>query len=314
MEPSISSPAKIADAMNMLKSGSIDQAIIDLKAISVDTPDDPQVYTCLGVAYTQKGDKQDAIRSFKKSLALQENPKAHYNLGLAYESAGMEDEAAQSYHSAILVDPTYTLAAQAIERLTPTTIAPTPPAQEPTIIGVEPISPEPTIMGEPPPVVPEPEVIGHIPDFGAPSAPPDFAREEAEKAQRFAEQRRDYMKSSLIYGIVCGSFFMFLWKGLGVYIATAMPGVTGLMIVGMILGVLFQGSILGGLIGLWIGYTCGDDMQGLIAGAVIGAVFGLFDGLIHGMGVLALFSMLGGAIGTGLFGYIVGRMVESSIN
>lgn len=312
MEQSTSSSAAIVDAMNMLKSGSVDETIIILKAISADTPNDPQVYTCLGVAYTQKGDKQNAIRSFKKSLTLQENPKAHYNLGLAYESAGMEDDAAQSYRSAVLLDPAYTLALQAIERLTPTTIAPTPPAEEQTIIGQAPISHEPTIMGEPPPVVPEPTVIGHVPDFGAPSAPPDLAREEAEKAQRFEEQRKDYMKSSLIYGIVCGAFFLLLWKGLGIYLASAIA--TGPQIVGMVFGVLLQGSILGGLIGLWIGYTCGDDMQGLFAGAVLGGVFGLLDGLIHGMGSLALFTMLGGAIGTGLFGYIVGKMVEASIN
>ncbi|MCX6344854.1 MAG: tetratricopeptide repeat protein [Armatimonadetes bacterium] len=187
MEQSASSSAAIADAMNMLKSGSVDETIIILKAISADTPNDPQVYTCLGVAYTQKGDKQNAIRSFKKSLALQENPKAHYNLGLAYESAGMKDDAAQSYRSAVLLNPTYTLALQAIERLASTIITPTPTAEEQTIIAQAPISPDPTIMGEPPPVVPEPAVIGHVPDFGStfanPGAPPDFAREEAERAQ-----------------------------------------------------------------------------------------------------------------------------------
>lgn len=322
MESLTSSAPTVADAMKMLKSGQTAEAITVLEQILISNPNDPQAHAFMGVALTTKGDKAAAIDSFSKSLDLEKTPKAYFNLGLAYEGVGRIDDAIIQYKSAVSMDASYSAATQALARLAPpapAVVTAAAPAPEPTLIG-QPLQAgaEPTIIGQAPPapVINNNNVIGATPDFSSvftnPSAPPDIARENAEREARFAEQRSQYMKSALIYGIICGVILMLLRSSVGVYFAIV-TAKSGAHVATLIAQALLEGIILGGIVGWWIGYTCGDDTQGLIAGATTGAVFGLLTGLIQGAGTLAIFSALAGAFWCGIYGYILGRLVESSI-
>lgn len=221
MESSANTGAVVADAMNMLKSGNLAQAMAVLEQACADQPNDPQVFTCLGVACNAKGDKAAAVGAFEKALALDKSPKSYYNLGLAYEAAGRTDEALRQYGEALALDSGYAAAGQAVQRLSPP-----PPAAEPTVTMQAPapvsVAPEPTIVSQAPVApIPNPNqtVLDVNPDFSslhpAPSAPPDFARQAYERELRFEQQRKEYVKAAVLYGMGCGAGFLLLVRLVG---------------------------------------------------------------------------------------------------
>jgi hypothetical protein len=75
-----------------------------------------------------------------------------------------------------------------------------------------------------------------------------------------------------------------------------------------------SGAIYGMLIGLWIGYTAGDEMAGVQAGATLAFLYGFASALITGDGIGIAFGsgLIYGVLGL-VGGYIIGRLVESSI-
>lgn len=104
------------EGLRLLKAGRIDDAITVLEKVRQKV-DDAAVYSYLGAAYDQKGDKLNAIHAFEESLRLNESPKGYYNLAVIYESVGRIDEAVREYRMALELDPNYERAAKALERL-----------------------------------------------------------------------------------------------------------------------------------------------------------------------------------------------------
>lgn len=295
------------DGLQLLKAGRVDEAVAAFQNAQQASPQDPQVHAYLGAAYNLKGDHERAVGAFEESLGLQKTPKAHYNLGLAYESVQRMDDATAQYRMALELDPSYAPAVEAMKKFDSAPM----------------IAPEPTMVGATMPSVgagPEPTVMDVQPDFNAvfaqPTAPPDLSREAYEREQRFAEQRKAYIKSGVIYGAICGAGFLFALQLALTFLfgtlAMTYGASAGPLIVGLIISFV-KGGIMGGIIGLWIGYTCGGDMQGLLAGALMGAVYALVTGLVAGFGAFVILPMLWMAFLGAMFGYIVGKMVESSI-
>ena len=301
------------EGLRLLKSGQVDEAIKVLKELSQTESDDPQIFTYLGAAYNQKGDRLHAINAFEKSVDLEETPKSLYNLGLIYEQCERLQEAIWQYDNALKLDPSYTQAQQAIDRIKEAYRAahpelnPPPPAEETSdaeATQAMPGQPEATIHGNMP--------GGQF--TPPPHGPPDHAAEHAarmaKKEQATIEQHHKLMKSGLIYGIVCGAIFVLLS-----YLAVSMLtfSLPGNMFLALFI-VIIIGGIYGGIIGFWIGYTSGGEEAGMRAGAVMGALLGLVLGLISGGGVaVIIIAMLANGFISGLGGMFIGRMVDASI-
>lgn len=104
-------------AIEFLKSGQIDDAVALLLPLSVDDPDDPELHTLLGTAYHKKGDRLHSIYHFEEAVRLDESAKAYYNLGMVYEYANRIDEAVREFQVAVSLDPNYTKAQDALDKL-----------------------------------------------------------------------------------------------------------------------------------------------------------------------------------------------------
>ncbi|MHB9038816.1 MAG: tetratricopeptide repeat protein [Armatimonadota bacterium] len=279
------------EALSLLKSGKLDEAIPALENALLAHPTDPQIHSCLGMAYSQVGDIEKSIAAFGKSLELLKSARAYFNLGVAYESAGMTSEAHEQYRLAVAFDSKYAPAQEALNKLQAKMRA----ASHNT------------------------DVIGATPDFStlaAPKAPPDLNAEKARKELEWQERRRDYVKAGLIYGVICGAIFLFL-----VRLASTLVAAPAFMMLGqggslamVLVGAIIRGGLIGGIVGLWVGLTCGAENEGAVAGAVAGAAYGLLTGLLQGMGGLAFWNMVISALGTGIFGFFIGKMVSSSLN
>lgn len=103
--------------MGLIRSGNIDEAVAVLGNASSKNPDDAQIHALLGVAYQQKNDKLHAVYHFEEALRLDESAKNYYNLGAMYEFSHRIDEAVRQYNMAIEIDPEYTKAKNALDRL-----------------------------------------------------------------------------------------------------------------------------------------------------------------------------------------------------
>lgn len=308
-----SSPEDISkeEGLRLLKSGQVDEAIKVLKELSQTESDDPQIYTYLGAAYNQKGNRLLAINAFEKSVELEETPKSLYNLGLIYEQCERLQEAIWQYENALKIDPNYTQAQQAIDRIKEAYRAAHPELNPPPVEEASEEESTQTIPNQS-----EATIHGNMPggQFTPPQGPPDHAAEHAarmaKKEQATIEQHHKLMKSGLIYGIVCGAIFVLLS-----YLAVSMLtfSLPGNMFLALFI-VIIIGGIYGGIIGFWIGYTSGGEEAGMRAGAVMGALLGLVLGLISGGGLavtILLVLMLGFISGLG--GMFIGRMVDASI-
>ncbi len=105
------------EGIRLLKAGKIHEAIEKLQqALAID-PEDAQIHCYLGAAYNAVPDKLHAIHHFEECVRLEESPKAYYNLGLIYESVHRVDEAVRQYRMALELDPNYTKAREALDKL-----------------------------------------------------------------------------------------------------------------------------------------------------------------------------------------------------
>ena len=76
------------------------------EALDGSTSEDPDIHNNLGLVHVRRGQQQDAIRCFRRALAL--DPRhvyAHSNLGNALRAQGRLDEAAASCERALAVQP-----------------------------------------------------------------------------------------------------------------------------------------------------------------------------------------------------------------
>ena len=319
METSPGSPSK-EEGLRLLKAGEFDEAIDVLNKVLRNQPDDPQIHTYLGVAYNEKGDRLHAIGAFEESLRLQETPRSYYNLGQIYESVHRIDEAVREYRMAVELDPNYTAARQALDKLhtkfeaehPEMSQAAGPPAAgvpDPTQVAPGPYQPQPTQAMPVQPGVPGPA--------GPPVAggPPSFDDREAHKETEIAEQRKLMMKSGLIYGSICGAVLIVLAYFAGQMFMFSIPAVFvggyGLYILIVILAGI--GAVYGGLIGLWVGTTCGGEGAGMQAGAAMGALTGIVLGVITMSIAVVIVTTVVCALASGVAGMIIGRLVDASI-
>jgi Flp pilus assembly protein TadD len=111
------------EGLSLLRSGNPREAIARLEeALKLDS-DDAQVHTLLGAAYSAAQDKLHSIHHFEEAVRLSETPNGLYNLGVAYESVHRIDEAVRQYRMATELNPAYTKAHEALERLHNTHLA-----------------------------------------------------------------------------------------------------------------------------------------------------------------------------------------------
>jgi|GEM_PF-839007 len=336
------------EGLRLLKAGQVNEAIQVLEKVKTKGSEDAQVCAILGAAYNQKGDKLNAIAAFEESLRIEETPKSYYNLGLVYESVKRIDEAVREYRMALELDPNYSLARDAVDRLhnqyealhsQAAVNVPSAPASIPAGPAAVPAAPaQPTQAmpagpppGSSPPVMQTQAFAGPPPvgpTIGQPQAPPplvdpfaqpvnrpptqqDFIAQQMAKQQAIADQQHLLMKNGVIYGAICGSiFFVFLTLAMGAMLAATMGG-KGLVYF------VFQaliGAGYGAMVGLWVGYTCGGESAGFQAGAVLGGVYGLIIGLIGGWPAgLVVIYVIFRAFGSGIIGYFIGKWVGMSI-
>lgn len=311
------------EGLRLLKAGQLNDAIKVLEKVR-DKTDDAQICSFLGAAYSQKGDKVNAIHAFEESLRLNETPKAYYNLAVIYESVGRIDEAVREYRMAVELDPNYALAAEALTRLhnqfaadhpepeaavaaaQPTQSMPAggpPPSQTQSFAGAPPQGP---MVGQAAPLLADP--------FARPvSAPPtqaDVIARQMAKEQAIADQRHSLMKNGIIYGAICGAIFFIISNVVFGMMLAAVGGRGFLWLA--IWGCI--GAAYGALVGLWIGYTSGGEGAGFQAGGVLGLLFGIGLGVIcRSVSVVIVVGVVFGLI-SGVVGLIIGKMVDMSIS
>lgn len=316
-----SSPEVVSkeEGIRLLKAGQIDESIRILDKFC-DKNDDHQAWAYLGAAYTQKGDKMQAIHAFEESLRLQETPKAYFNLALVYESVGRIDEAVREYRMATELDPNYNPAQEALVRLANQFAGVQPPQpQAATATQVmtagAPAASQTQVFSGPPPgpavgqaPVPLQDPFAH--SYGPPPTQADLMKQQMAKEQEIADMHHKLMKNGVIYGAICGSIFFVLAYGAVATWFMLLGAFNPIML--LISGCL--GAIHGSLVGLWIGYTSGGDGAGFVAGAVLGALVGLVLGLLSGS-ILVVLTLAGiFAVCSGICGMIIGKMVDISIS
>ncbi len=318
-----SSPEVVSkeEGIRLLKAGQVDDSIRILEEFC-DKHDDHQAWAYLGAAFSQKGDKMQAIHAFEESLRLKETSKAYYNLAVVYESVGRIDEAVREYRMATELDPNYNPAQEALVRLAnqfagaQTQAAQTSAGAATQVMTTDAPSTSQTqaIPGPPPdPAVgeaPAPLQDPFAQSYGPPPTQADLTAQQMAKEQEIADQHHKLMKNGLIYGAICGSIFFILAYGAVATWFMLLGAFNPVMLI--ISGLL--GGVHGSLVGLWVGYTSGGDGAGFVAGAVLGALVGIVLGILTGSigGVVLLVVILG--IGSGICGMIIGKMVDVSIS
>jgi Flp pilus assembly protein TadD len=89
-----------------LASGDYDGALAAYRKAQEVTPDDPNLWRSLGVAYTRLRDYPTAIEQFKRSLAIRPGePQVLVELGFAEMQRGALDSATVAYRQAISLNP-----------------------------------------------------------------------------------------------------------------------------------------------------------------------------------------------------------------
>ncbi|MFQ3549702.1 MAG: tetratricopeptide repeat protein [Armatimonadota bacterium] len=105
------------DILNLLNNLEIGRAL-DLLEYAVKThSSDPEIHTLLGVAYSQIGNKEQAIIAFTTATKLENSARTHYNLGQVFETAQKYEQAAEEYRTAKKLNPEYKPAFDALRRL-----------------------------------------------------------------------------------------------------------------------------------------------------------------------------------------------------
>jgi tetratricopeptide (TPR) repeat protein len=100
------------------KAGNYDKAIEELETATELNHEDHKAFTYLGAAYAAKGRYNAAIGAFKTAEQIMPGiASIHYNIAQAYEAAGIPTEAEYEYERALQIDPNYTKARDAYERL-----------------------------------------------------------------------------------------------------------------------------------------------------------------------------------------------------
>ena len=296
------------EGLRLLKAGQVSDAIAVLgKVISAD-PDDAQAHMLLGIACHQGGDSPRAAQQLEQSLRLQESAKGCYNLAQVYESSGKLDNAVHLYRRALVLDPSYATARDALTKLEARVPAPT--------VAPAPSQPTQVLTGPPPGSYPPQQqapVGGPYapPPYGGPVGPPPFLARQIEEQRKIREAHRTLIRSGVIYGAICGAGVLLLLNVLFAYVFSMISIKFAVVYLLTQVGI---GAVYGLLIGLWIGCTAGNEISGLLAGAALGFIYGFASALIES-------GAIGVAVGVGIFcailgavgGLIIGWLVTNSV-
>jgi len=100
------------------KAGEIDRAIEELESATQIDHANHKAFTYLGAAYAAKQRYNAAIGAFKTAEQIAPGVASiHYNIAQAYEATGIVSEAEYEYERAIEIDPNYTKAQEAVQKL-----------------------------------------------------------------------------------------------------------------------------------------------------------------------------------------------------
>ncbi|MBI2843746.1 MAG: tetratricopeptide repeat protein [Armatimonadetes bacterium] len=281
------------EGLRLLRDQEIDAAIECLTRVVESDPADARAYSYLGAAYARKGEFTESIRAFEQSLAINPTPSAYFNLGLAYQEAGRLTAAVSHYHKALELEPHYTPASEAIERLISTEEG-GPAADE--------VASLPEVETEPSDEAQQNDLMENVEEVQEPAVERALVR----------SQHRAMMRSGLILGAAIGavwgpaiylllSVFVFRYADV-IMLATSrkMPVAAAL------------GAILGGLTGLLSGFTGGAQSTGIRFGLLFGLLGGAGMAVAGGSGgtETGLAAVVGAALG-GVGGYLIGLISDA---
>ncbi len=99
--------AALASARRALAQNRSDEAFNVLVALVKSVPDDPEVFSLLGIAHASRKDYAHALDCFRKSLTLQPSARTHYNVANLYRIQGYLAPARRALREALKLDPGY---------------------------------------------------------------------------------------------------------------------------------------------------------------------------------------------------------------
>lgn len=109
---------RFRSGMNAFNSGNIDKAIEELEVSTKLDPDNYKGFNYLGAAYASKKRYNAAIGAFKMAQqAAPDMASIHYNIAQVYEAMSIWDEAEYEYEQALTIDPLYSKANEALNKL-----------------------------------------------------------------------------------------------------------------------------------------------------------------------------------------------------
>ena len=104
-----SAPARanpLSDADAHYRSGSYDEAVEQLTELSLERPDDPEIFERLGAARYRASDWEGAARAFDQAARLRRTPvESLFNSGNAHYRSGRLEQALQRYDQLLQEDP-----------------------------------------------------------------------------------------------------------------------------------------------------------------------------------------------------------------
>ncbi len=100
------------------KTGDCEKAIEELEAATRLDHNNYRAFNFLGAAYAAKDRFNAAIGAFKAAEQIAPAvASVHYNIAQAYEATGITSEAEYEYERALEIDPNYTKAREALDKL-----------------------------------------------------------------------------------------------------------------------------------------------------------------------------------------------------
>ena len=101
-------PKSIQQALDLHNTGRLAEAEAAYRAILAHSPNEADVLHLLGVACSQQGHKDEAVRYITRSISLKPGaPEFHSNLAMVYLEQGLYEQSAAAAQSALALRPDY---------------------------------------------------------------------------------------------------------------------------------------------------------------------------------------------------------------
>ena len=97
---------QINSVIALYSNGQMQEALDAIDTLTKDYPNEPLLYNISGVCYKAIGQLDDAVKSFKKALAIKPDyTEVNYNLGVTLKELGQLDAAVRCYEKALSINP-----------------------------------------------------------------------------------------------------------------------------------------------------------------------------------------------------------------